>query len=90
MGRETVLTLGECIRRHRFRRVKGPDGRERVEDPCTLGEVYAANAITRRELDRMRDEAEYREKRRRMEAAEQARRAREDAWADEWGASHAG
>lgn len=52
--------------------------------PLSAAELYAANTVTPRELERMRDEADLEERRRR---AAFARRAREDAAAAEWEAS---
>lgn len=52
--------------------------------PLGTAELYAANTVTPRELERMRDEADLEERRRR---AAFARRAREDAAAAEWEAS---
>ena len=52
----------------------------RYGTPVPLAALHRANTVTRREYDRMRAEADVAEKRRR---AEDARRAREDRWAEE-------
>lgn len=56
--------------------------------PLSLGEIYAANTVTARELERIRDLADLAERRRRYEYARMCREARQDAMAEEWGASH--
>ena len=81
----SLPTLMEAVKRHQFARVDG-----RIVDPVPLDEVYAANVASgeavaeRIEADRIADRRRVAEARRL--AAEAHRRARQDAWAEEWGA----
>lgn len=52
--------------------------------PVPVGAIYAANTVTPSELERIREEARIREM---IRARDAARRAREDAMADEWAAN---
>ena len=67
-------TLVAAMRNHAFKRVKA-DGGERIEDHCTLDEIYAANTVSAPLLTAWRDEQALLARRR---AAERHRREREE------------
>ncbi len=81
LDRALARSLGRAISRHTFKR--GDDGVP--EDCCTLEEIYAGNTITVAELAALHDWFSVRE---RMRMAKAGKRAREDEWAAEFGATH--
>lgn len=87
-----MRTFADIMRGHEFRRVKDPDGTERIEDHCTLDEIYAANTMTRSEFELLQKEQQLNEMERRRESrrryAAERERERHDRMAEEWEASH--
>lgn len=85
--------LMDYMRRHEFRRVKGADGTERIEDHCTIDEIYAANTMSRAEFELLQKKQQLNEMERRKEASRRYASERDwerrESMAEEWEAEHA-
>lgn len=86
-----MRTFTDITRGHEFRRVR--DGAvERIEDHCTLDEIYAANTLSRAEFELLQKEQKLNEMERRRESqrryAVERDRERHDRMAEEWEVAH--
>ena len=86
------MELLDFMRKHSYRRVKGPDGIERVEDHCTLDEIYAANTKSRSWFELHQKKQQLNEFERRREASRRYASERDwerrESMAEEWEATH--
>lgn len=87
-----MKSLLDYMRPHEFRRVEGEDGRQRIEDHCTIDEIYAANTISKAEFELIQKRQKLNEAERRREQRERYARSkdaeRHDRMAEEWEAMH--